>query len=57
MDAGLGGGLGWLMMVNLVVWTGLCLYLVRLHRQVRAIERRPAEARLPETLAAEETAR
>lgn len=57
MDAGTGGGLGWLMAVNLVVWSGLFLYLLRLHRQVRAIERRPPESRLPETRAGEEIAR
>jgi CcmD family protein len=33
------GGLGWVLAVNLVVWTGLFLYLVRLHRQLRALER------------------
>lgn len=49
MDASLGGGLGWLLAVNLVVWSGLFLYLLRLHRQVRAIELRPAESRPTET--------
>lgn len=33
------GGLGWVLAVNLVVWTGLFLYLLRLHRQLRALER------------------
>lgn len=33
------GGLGWVLAVNLVVWTGLFLYLLRLHAQVRRIER------------------
>lgn len=32
-------GLGWLLAVNLVLWTGLFLYLLRLHRQVHAAER------------------
>lgn len=32
-------GLGWVLAVNLVVWTGLFLYLLRLHRQLRALER------------------
>lgn len=57
MDASLGGGLGWLMAVNLVVWSGLFLYLLRLHRQVRAIELRPAESRVTDPRASEETAR
>ena len=34
------GGLGWVLAVNLVVWSGLFLYLLRLHRQVRGLERR-----------------
>jgi CcmD family protein len=38
--AEIGGGIGWVVAVNLVIWTGLFLYLLRLHRQVRAGERR-----------------
>lgn len=34
----LGEGLGWLIVVNLVLWTGLFLYLLRLQRQVRRAE-------------------
>lgn len=34
------GGMGWVLAVNLVVWTGLFLYLLRLHRQVHELERR-----------------
>lgn len=34
------GGLGWVLAVNLVVWSGLFLYLLRLHVQVRRLERR-----------------
>jgi len=34
LDAGLMG----LLAVNLVLWTGLFLYLLRMHRQVRAAE-------------------
>jgi CcmD family protein len=34
------GGLGWVVAVNLVIWTGLFLYLLKLHRNVRALERR-----------------
>lgn len=37
---GMDGGLGWVLAVNLVVWTGLFLYLLRLHRQLRGLERR-----------------
>ena len=33
-------GLGWVLAVNLVVWSGLFLYLLRLHRQVQELERR-----------------
>jgi CcmD family protein len=36
--AGIDDGLGWLLVVNLVLWTGLFLYLLRLHRQVRGAE-------------------
>lgn len=32
-------GLGWVVVVNLVLWTGLFLYLLRLSRQLRAAER------------------
>lgn len=35
-------GMGWVLAVNLVVWTGLFLYLLRLHRQLRALEHRGA---------------
>lgn len=31
-------GLGWLLAVNLVLWTGLFLYVLRLHRQVHRAE-------------------
>jgi CcmD family protein len=34
------GGMGWVLAVNLVVWSGLFLYLLRLHRQLRELERR-----------------
>ena len=34
------GGLAWVTAVNLVVWTGLCLWLVRLERRVRDLEGR-----------------
>jgi CcmD family protein len=32
------GSIEWVMVVNLIIWTGLFLYLRRLHRQVRALE-------------------
>lgn len=37
------GGMGWVLAVNLVVWSGLFLYLLRLHRQLRELERRAGE--------------
>jgi CcmD family protein len=37
--ADIGGGIGWVVVVNLVIWTGLFLYVLRLHRRVRAAER------------------
>ncbi len=33
------GGLGWILVVNLVIWTGLFLYLLRLGKQVKELER------------------
>ncbi len=33
------GGLGWLLVVNLVIWTGLFLYLLRLGRRLRDMEK------------------
>lgn len=46
------GGIGWVIVVNLIIWTGLFLYLRRLDRQVRALEveeteRGPATAEEP----------
>ena len=35
----MGEGLGWVLVVNLVLWTGLFLYLLRLGRTLRAAER------------------
>ena len=35
----MGEGLGWVLVVNLVIWTGLFLYMLRLGRRVRAAER------------------
>jgi len=42
--AELSGGLGWLIVVNLLLWTGLFLYLLRLQRTLRAAERDAAES-------------
>lgn len=35
------GGDGWVVAVNLIIWTGLFLYLLRLDRRLREIEREP----------------
>jgi CcmD family protein len=35
------GGIGWVAAVNLVIWTGLFLYLLRLEAQVRNLEKEP----------------
>ena len=32
------GGNGWVVAVNLVIWTGLFLYLLRIERRVRELE-------------------
>ncbi|HVT57944.1 MAG TPA: CcmD family protein [Thermoanaerobaculia bacterium] len=32
------GGIGWVLVVNLIIWTGLFLYLRRLQRKVRRLE-------------------
>jgi len=33
------GGLGWILIVNLVIWTGLFLYLLRLDSRLRNLEK------------------
>ena len=33
------GGIGWVAAVNLVIWTGLFLYLLRLDTRVRNLEK------------------
>jgi CcmD family protein len=35
------GGIGWVLAVNLIIWTGIFLYLLRVERQVRDLERQP----------------
>jgi CcmD family protein len=34
------GGLGWVVTVNLIIWTGLFLYLLRLGSRVRDLEKK-----------------
>jgi CcmD family protein len=33
------GGLGWILVVNLVIWTGLFLYLLRLGKRLDEMEK------------------
>jgi CcmD family protein len=33
------GGSGWIVAVNLIIWTGIFLYLVRLNRRLRDMEK------------------
>lgn len=35
------GGLGWIVAVNLIIWTGIFLYLLRLGKKVREMEKEP----------------
>jgi CcmD family protein len=35
------GGLGWVVAVNLIIWTGLFLYLLRLGSRLRELEKKP----------------
>jgi CcmD family protein len=40
MNAGAGGDInGWILAVNLIIWTGIFLYLVRLSRKLRDLEK------------------
>ncbi len=34
------GGLGWILVINLIIWTGLFLYLLRLGKQLGELEKR-----------------
>jgi CcmD family protein len=34
------GGITWVAVTNVVIWTGLFLYLMRLHRKVRELEKK-----------------
>jgi len=34
------GGIGWVVAVNLIIWTGLFLYLLRLGSRLRELENR-----------------
>jgi CcmD family protein len=40
----MGEGLGWVLVVNVVLWTGLFLYMLRLGRRLRAAERAAPDA-------------
>jgi CcmD family protein len=33
------GGIGWVVAVNLIIWTGLFLYLLRLGAKIRDLEK------------------
>jgi len=35
----LNGGIGWVVAVNLIIWTGLFLYLLRLGKRLREMEK------------------
>jgi CcmD family protein len=35
------GSIGWVLAVNLVIWTGLFLYLLRLDAHLRKLEKEP----------------
>jgi len=35
------GGPAWVIAVNLIIWTGLVLWLFRLDRKIRELERKP----------------
>ncbi|HEV7667519.1 MAG TPA: CcmD family protein [Thermoanaerobaculia bacterium] len=32
------GGLGWIFAVNLIIWTGLFLFLLRIERRIAGLE-------------------
>jgi CcmD family protein len=40
------GGIGWVVAVNLIVWTGLFLYLLRLRARVKDLENGNASPKL-----------
>ena len=35
------GGPLWVTAVNLIIWSGLCLWLVQLDRRIRTLEQKP----------------
>ncbi len=39
-DAAASGGPGWVVTVNLLIWTGIFIYLLRLDRRLAGAERR-----------------
>ncbi|HVR98892.1 MAG TPA: CcmD family protein [Thermoanaerobaculia bacterium] len=38
-DGTAGSGIEWVVVVNLIIWTGIFLYLFRLNRKLRDLER------------------
>jgi CcmD family protein len=40
MDNAVSGGIGWVVAVNLIIWTGIFLYLLRLNGRVREMEKK-----------------
>lgn len=36
-----GDAIGWVVAVNLIIWTGLFLYLLRLGKRLREMEKEP----------------
>jgi CcmD family protein len=41
MDSMVSGGIGWVVAVNLIIWTGLFLYLLRLGKRLREMDKEP----------------
>jgi CcmD family protein len=41
MPEQIGGGIEWVFAVNVVIWTGLFLYLLRLGRRLKSLEKEP----------------
>jgi len=40
MDSAVSGGIGWVVAVNLIIWTGIFLYLLRLNGRIREMEKK-----------------
>jgi CcmD family protein len=39
MGGNVSGGIGWVVVVNLIIWTGVFVYLLRLDLKLRQLER------------------